>query len=180
MFKRIFACLLASFACAGSLFAQLPQIIAVDEFASEESLIPFRKLLSEYAVTELASVDRVKVIGYDKVNSAKQDLGIASLQGSDRKDIDKICAKLGADFICVGKVDRDAAGKVQVSVSVFKSGSKEAPSVSDKLDKGIEDSDDVAKSLAVKIGKIVKNWDVVSPGAQTAAPAAEAKPAEAK
>jgi len=179
MFKLILSCLLASFACAGSLFAQLPQVVAVDELSSDESLIPFRKLLSEYSVTELASVDRVTVIGYDKVNSVKQDLGLASLQGADRKDIDKVCSKLGAEFICVGKVDRDAAGKILATVSVFKAGDKDAPSVSAALN-GIEDSDDTAKNLAAQIGKIIKNWGVVSPGAQTAAPPAGAKAPEAK
>jgi TolB-like protein len=146
-----FACL---FLCVGSAFAQMPITIAVDEISSDDTLVSFRKLLSEYVVTELAACNLIKVVGYDTVNNAKTALKSGNLAQADAKTFDALVKKLGADAICFGKVTRNADG-IKADISVFYNGAKLDKSVTASM-KGIENTDDAAKSIASQIDVLLK------------------------
>ncbi len=157
MLSKLTLSILSGFALAASAMAQATITVAVDELSSEDRLVPYRKLLTEYTVTELAACNLVKVVGYDKVNAAKAELKIASLKQADVKTLEAILKKLDVDAICFGSATRDAANPTNVNIeaSVFKEGAT-SPVKATAVLKSIEGTDDAAKKLAAQINCILK------------------------
>lgn len=165
MFRKLTFSILSCLAISASALAQMPKTIAIDELTGEDSLVPYRKLLTEYIVTELAACNLVKVVGYDKVNAAKAALKTPSIKQADAKDRDAVLKKLNADAICFGVIVRDGTA-VNAEISVFQDGVVSARKATVTL-KSIEDTDNAAKKLAGQIESIVKGTEYKLPADAT-------------
>ncbi len=154
MTRKTVLSILSFLSLASAAFAQMPTTVAVEEYTSADNLVPFRKLLTEYSVTELAACNLMKVLGYDTVNAAKAKLKIDTLTACDAKQLSALLAELKADAVCVGNVTRTDKG-VEVRVRVFKDGAFAAKEAFASM-KNIEGSDDAAKKLAEQVECIVK------------------------
>jgi len=163
MFKRIITAVAASIVCAGSsLMAQMPTTTAVEELTSkDESLVSFRKLLSEYMVTEIASCNLMKVVGYDTVGAAKNKLKIASAKDADPKSLQELLKALKADALCAGTVVREN-GVVKAEISVFKDGAWQPKKATITM-KSIEDTDSAARTVTMSLEEIIKGSVCLEP-----------------
>ena len=158
MFRKLTLTIFSVFAIVAAASAQMTTTIAVDEFSSEDSLVPFRKLLTEYVVTELASCNLIKVVGYDGVNALKAKLKISDLKACDDKKLAEVTDSLKANVLCVGSVTRNGTD-VTVEITIFKDGAKNSKKATATM-KSIENTDDAAKNLAEQIESIVKGTEI--------------------
>lgn len=158
MLSKLALTALSAFALASSAMAQATVTVAVDELSSDDSLVPYRKLLTEYTVTELAACNLIKVVGYDKVNAAKGELKLNSLQQADAKSLDALLKKLGVDAVCFGSLSRADGGAVKADAFVFKGDVK--TKLSGATLKSIESTDDASKKLAAQVESVVKGIEL--------------------
>lgn len=145
---------LAGLLCMAGAYAQAPTMIAVNELDCDSSFVSYRKLVTEYLVTELAAYDGVRVADPDRVAEAMEALGIKDGTESQPANMDAICKKLGAAFICFGTIDKK--GDVFLAkVSLLRPDSSKVGEASFEM-KTIEDADDAGLALATQVAKIAK------------------------
>jgi len=163
MRKLMLAAFISAFAFAGSLFAQMPTTVAVDEISGkEDGMGPYSKLLSEYVITELAACNLVKVVGFDTVNNVKADQKIVDIRKADTATLNALLGKLKANAICIGSLSRIEGRSAKIEISVFKDGAYLERKATGTM-KSIEDADETAKSLALQLEAIIKGWPAPRP-----------------